>query len=340
MKKGVNGFISSSSMLFLALIACISSSTQPDANAPVPVTGDEVAAVGESTSNPVPEHVDIPGELPAERSSHAGDYDSSLTADKKRAPDGDRFTFGRFERPFNASTMDIYYPYLDIQDTLFYQDDTWFFAVITLKGQDANAKLPGRYGVEIDLDLDGGGEWLVFVDGPSSKDWSTNGVEAWFDTNNDAGGGKTMIADEPPPGGNGFETRMTDDPDLVWARISPQDGNTVQLAAKRSLLAGDNAFLAGMWAGGSALDPAQFDLNDHMTHAQAGTALVELQNFYPIKELSELDNTCRMAIGFVPGGEEPGLCRVVVTPEEQESCPANLIYCINFGNQTVCYCLQ
>src|SRR3990170_1088898 len=47
------------------------------------------------------QHLVIPIDLPAERSSHAGDYDSSTTAGKKVAAGGDRFTFGRFERPFN-----------------------------------------------------------------------------------------------------------------------------------------------------------------------------------------------------------------------------------------------
>lgn len=64
-----------------------------------------------------------------------------------------------------------------------------------------------------------------------------------------------------------------------------------------------------MWAGTSSLNPALFDFNDNMAHEQAGAADPGLENFYPIKGLSELDNTCSMAIGFKPKGDEPGLCR-------------------------------
>src|SRR5690348_10043408 len=233
MKKGMRGLLTSSSMLFLALIACISSSSPSDGQAPIPVTGGEDTAVPQTVGDTA-QHQDIPGELPAQRSSHAGDYDSSVTADQNRAPDGDRFTFGRYERPFNASSMDTYYSWLDIQDTLFYQDDMWFYSVITLKGSDSNGKLAGRYGVEIDLDLDGGGDWLVLANAPASTEWSTDGVEVWFDTDNDAGGNTKMDADNPP-GGNGYETLVfgegqRDDPDLAWARVSPNDPNSVQIA--------------------------------------------------------------------------------------------------------------
>ena len=80
------------------------------------------------TETPVPtatpiQHQSIPGELPADHSGQAGDHDASVTSDQNRAPGGDRFTFGRYERPFNSETMDVYFPYLDIQNSLVYQDD-------------------------------------------------------------------------------------------------------------------------------------------------------------------------------------------------------------------------
>jgi hypothetical protein len=71
-----------------------------------------------------------------------------------------------------------------------------------------------------------------------------------------------------------------------------------------------------MWAG-TNLDPALFDFNDHMTHAQAGAAEASLENFYPIKGLAELDNTCSMAIGFEPRGNEPGLCTIFIKQKPQ-----------------------
>ncbi len=40
------------------------------------------------------QHVTVPGDLPEEPGSHAGDQDSSSTAEQRRAPGGDCFTFG------------------------------------------------------------------------------------------------------------------------------------------------------------------------------------------------------------------------------------------------------
>jgi hypothetical protein len=58
-----------------------------------------------------------------------------------------------------------------------------------------------------------------------------------------------------------------------------------------------------------------FDYNDHMTHLQAGDPNLGI-NLYAIKALSEIDNTCRLAIGFVPTGKEPGLCPVFIKHRE------------------------
>lgn len=71
--------------------------------------------------------------------------------------------------------------------------------------------------------------------------------------------------------------------------------------------------MVNMWAGSENLDPGLFDHNDHFTHEQSGAAEKGLEFFYPIKEVSEIDNTCRMAIGFQPKGNETGLCPLPVT---------------------------
>ena len=210
-------------------------------------------------------------------------------------------------------------------------------------------KVYKKYGFEIDLNIDGGGDWLVLVSEPALEDWSTNGVEVWFDSNNDVGGVKTMYSDNTFAEGNGYETLIfgasqRDDPDLAWGRISPRDSYTVEIAVKRSILEGDASFMVGMWAGAVDLKPALFDFNDHYTHEQAGTSLIEFEYFYPIKELSELDNTCRMAIGFQPTGNEPGLCPLPPKPGQDPpasgGCPPEYTVCFNFGNQVVCYCIQ
>ncbi|MDP1602722.1 MAG: hypothetical protein Q8M03_05600, partial [Legionella sp.] len=209
--------------------------------------------------------------------------------------------------------------------------------------------LDGKYGFEIDLDVDGRGDWLVLAAGPPSTEWTTAGVEVWFDTDRDVGGSVPAVTDPTLPDGNGYETMIFglgqgEDHDLAWVRISPQDPYAVQIAVKRAILKGDQAYMIGMWAGYDAFDPSLFDINDRFTHEQAGAALKELEYFYPIKEVFALDNTCRMAIGFQPRGGEPGLCPLPPAaerePDEPASCPPQYVVCFVFGNQTVCYCNQ
>jgi len=297
-------------------------------------------------------HLTQPGELPPNRAGHAGDYDSSITASTKQSGGGDRFTFGRFERPFNADTMDVYFPYLDIIDTFIYQDDTWYYGVITLRSSDKNDALAGTYGVELELTLDGKGDWLILADQPSSKEWTTDGVRVYFDLNRDVGGLMPTLTDDPPVFSDGFENKvfdsgMGDDPDLAWVRISTNDPHTIHIAIKREALNDDGQYMVGMWAGNDDLDPSIFDHNDHFTHEAAGAADRGLEFFYPIKQISELDNSCRMAVGFTPKGNEPGLCPVAApepgepggctTPRPPNGCPV-------FGsvksvwNPTTCQC--
>lgn len=340
MMKNLKAMAYASSVLFLALIACFSTTSTPIPEVSVTSDGSDILAI---TPTPLIQHQNVPGELPLERAGFVGDQDSSATADEKRAPSGDRFTFNRFERPFNAQTMDVYYPHLDILETSVFLDETWVFTAIKVKGQSEQGNLSGKYAVELDLNLDGGGEWFVMVEAPSSTEWTVDGVEVWFDENEDVGGSSTMFTDKTPSTGNGYETRVFaqgvgDDPDLAWARVSPADPLVVQFAIKKSFLSGDESFMVNGWAGTNDLDPTLFDLSDKYTHDQAGTSLVELPIFYPIKELSELDNACRMPIGFHPTGNEPGLCPIA--PQEQVACPSGQYYCVNFGNQQICYCID
>jgi len=290
-------------------------------------------------------HQMVPGEPPVEGVYQTGDQDSSSMADKKAAPGGDRFTFGRFERPFNADTMDTYFPDLDIQQAFLVEDPNWIYAGLSLKSADSSGKLHGRYGYEIDSDVDGGGEWLVEVDQPSSTEWSTAGVRVLFDTNDDVGGTPKVNTDDPSSNGSGYETVLFDsdqgqDPDLAWSRVVLADPVTVQFAVKRSLLEGDDSFMALMWAGTDDFDAVIFDMNDHYTHEQAGAALLDFEFFYPIKALSELDNACRITFGFQTTGSEPGLCPLAQQKEPGEAASCKQTFCYNLGDQQYCICIQ
>ena len=313
-------------------------------NMPVPGNATEVpSAVTETplsgsgsppTEIPI-QHTVIPIDLPAERSSHAGDFDSSTSASHKVAAGGDRFTYGHFERPFNANTMDTYFPQLDIIDTFVYQDDIWIFGKIVLNKLDASLAKGSNYAMEIDLDVDGKGDWLVMASNPESKDWSVDGVKVFQDSNKSVGNVTAMFTDKNV-GGDGYDATIFDqgkgnDTDAAWARISPTDLNTVEIAIKRSVLGNTKKYLIDMWAGTASLDPALFDINDHFTQEQAGAADAGLKLFYPIKEVAEIDNSCKMAIGFEPKGTEPGLCPTFIPPgapgaPEQPKCSGSCPY--------------
>lgn len=351
MRKNFNGIVIASLILMLALSGCNLGAQAPDDSV---LGAAEVSEIDETsevateapTETPVV-HVLVPGELPEEQSGLAGDQDSSTTAAEKRAPAGDRFTLGRYERPFNTDTMDVYYPSLDIQVTEVYQDDTWVYGVILLKDEGSGCSLTGKYGFEIDWNVDGGGDLLMLVSAPASADWSTAGVEVWYDENDDVGGAEKSKTDASSSVKNGYETQwfgagLGDDPDLAWARISPDDSCALQLALKVGALQGNKRYLIGMWAGTSLMDPALFDHNDAFTHEQAGSSLIEFEFFYPVKQVYELDNVCRMAVGFQPTGGEPGVCPPPPGPEDApppppgQGCPPpSILYCSRNG----CYCL-
>jgi hypothetical protein len=131
-----------------------------------------------------------------------------------------------------------------------------------------------------------------------------------------------MTADSNPRGGNGYETLVFDEGkgslvDGAWARILSNDPRTVVIAFQLSMLGNPASYAMGTWAG-TSIDPAMFDYHDHMTHIQAGSPIPDY-TVYPLKGMAEIDNTCRLAIGFEPTGKEPGLCATIQQREGEDS---------------------
>lgn len=242
------------------------------------------------------------------------DVSSAGTASERRTTGGDNFDRNRFERPFTANAMN-YRPDLDIVWAGVSADEGWFYFQIQLEAAAGPpAGLFGTYAVEIDLDLDGRGDWWVAVREPESDTWSTDGVQAWTDGNDDVGGDTPMTSDPPPSQGDGYDTLAFDqglgeDPDAAWARWTPAEQPMVVIAVHRSLLSGDGTFLWGVWADDGVNNPAWLDYSDHFSAGEAGSPLSNNAE-YPVKALSALDNTCRMYLGFTPTGSEPGICLV------------------------------
>jgi hypothetical protein len=318
--------------LILIVAAC---SLMPSENALVVNESDTAGAGISATETSTPpsdiaiQHVTIPADLPTGAFNTAGDFDSS-----KALGGGDRFTFGLFERPFNENTMDVYFSQLDIVNTLVYQDETWIYGILALQELTASSSQNEKYAVELDTDLNGKGDWLIISDKPASTDWTVKGIKAYQDVNQDVGAGFASRTDDNQPAGDGFETLQFDqgqgdDPDTAWVRISSNDPNTIEFAIKKSSLGSPDRFLFNMWAGTSLLDPLLFDINDHFTHEQAGAADPGFEFYYPIKEVAEIDSSCRIAVGFQPTGKEPGLCKslIPVRPDAPEDSSAGCPPC-------------
>ncbi|HCR72017.1 MAG TPA: hypothetical protein DIW23_11275 [Anaerolineae bacterium] len=345
--KAKNAQISFFMLALIILTLACGLPSEPNTEA-VPADATEAPSTGSAPppTEPAIQHNDIPVNLPGQQNGQAGDFDSSKVIENDSLIGGDRFTFGRFERPFNANTMDIYFSQLDIVDTKTFQDDVWIYASLTLKELSSASSSSEKYAVELDTNINGKGDWLIITFKPESTEWVVKGVQIFQDTNSNVGLDLPSLTDEGAIGtGDGFETKVFDqgqgnDPDSAWVRISPNDSNTIEFAIKKSVIGNPTQFMINMWAGNSLLDASLFDINDQFTHEQAGAADEGLEYFYPIKEVAEIDNSCKIAVGFQPTGAESGICPV---PQQQAgdpvppgtSCPANTFL---FCNQNGCFC--
>ena len=263
------------------------------------------------------EHKTIPGEAPAGNQSSMTDPSSANTAGELRTNAGEYFEINLFERPFNGNPMDTYYPDLDINRAVLNKSGSWYYLTIQLSGPGPEGDMRGYYGLEVDLDLDGRGDVLILGGMPGS-DWSTDNVRVWQDTNNDVGD-NIILSSDPPQSGNGydnliFNAGIGNDSDLAWVRRSPVDQNSVQLAFKPTAINNDAEFIWGAWTDMSVVEAGWYDYSDHFTKDEAGSPLAELSQYYPLKALAQLDNTCRWSYGFTLEGDEPGICAIPKTP--------------------------
>lgn len=299
-----------------ALAVAQTQAAAPTATPEPTSTPEPIQATATPFSEATLTHLMTPGEPPAEVDSKIWDTDSSSTAVEKSSRGGDYFDVNWYERPFNANTMDIYFPQIDITGASLARTVEWIYVSIQVKGPKPEGGFDGVYGVELDLNADGRGDWLIMAANPGAT-WSTDGVQVWQDKNGDIGNKKPINAD-PPQTGDGYETLVFDegkgaDPDYAWARLSSKP-NEIQLAFKYMLIGADPAFLWGVWTATSPLNVGWFDFNDHFTFDEAGSPMKGYTAYYPLKQLAEVDNTCRWYVGFIPVGNEKGICPLPPTP--------------------------
>lgn len=280
-------------------------------------------------------HISQPQE-PAGAPAFITDRSSSDFAEERRTI-GDAFVANLYERPFTSEEM-LYLGHIDIIWADIGTDDLWFYVTLEVEKEP-----PGDrqviYGVEIDADRDGRGEWLIAGAAPTGGDWTTDRVRVYYDGNGDVGGETPLRLDEPDPALDGYEelvfdSGQGDDPDLAWIRRVTGEGYRVQVAFKKDLLGTAPGFLWGGWAFGADLHPGWFDYNDHFTQEEAGDPAIS-STYYPLKALAAVDNTCRWAYGFSPAGTEPGICAVTPpTPGPR----MGFRVCFVFGATQVCQC--
>ena len=260
-----------------------------------------------------------------------------VTGAQGRAPGGDQFELNRYERPFEASSMQ-YLPFLDIKRAELDHQAPWIYIALWLVAPPSErGELQPLYGIEFDTDIDGRGDFLVWGSVPTSSVWTTDGMQVWTDANDDVGATHPLKPDAPAVS-SGYETSIFNagrgiDPDGAWIRLGAGGGGDIQLAIKESLLGSPPTFMWNAWTDAGLQQAGWFDYNDHFTSAEAGSPLVEMKDLYPIKAIFAVDNTCREAFGFTPGGTEPGVCQQARPPA------TGCLYCVNLGATKVCTCV-
>lgn len=242
------------------------------------------------------------------------DVESAGTASEQRAPYGDSYDMNRLERPFSQEMS--YVSDLDIASFTVAKDNDWWYVSIELIGKDPNNAQGINYGVELDLDRDGFGDYLIWAHPPYNNQWDTVPVQIYQDQNHNTGGLSGAKSDAPFSA-DGYETLIFDgslggtDPDMAWVRINAGVKATVQFAFKKSWPG--NVFMVGVIADAGLKDPKGLDYVDRLPIAEAGSP-VKNNMYYPLKGLFLVDNTCRDAVGFEPTHYEPQICPVEPTP--------------------------
>jgi hypothetical protein len=269
---------------------------EPTATEVIPVTGGHFMKPADVAP--------VPGKL-------IYDVESSGAA----APYGDLYKINRFERPFQGDMT--YVSDIDIVTFNLSEDSDWYYISIELSGNDPNNPTGINYGVEIDLDFDGYGDFIIWAHPPYMTTWETNTVQVFKDSDHDSGGVSSLQSDTVSDG-NGYDTLVfdggasqTEDPDLAWVRANEDPRAVVQFAFKKSLIG--SFFMLGVISDAGPKDISKFDYNDHVKEADSGSPVKDNQ-YYPLGSLYAVDNTCWEAYGVLPTGYEPKLCQPILQP--------------------------
>lgn len=260
-----------------------------------------------------------PGDIPTVNvhiySQTVHDQTAEKTASENQVRGGDVFGLGWYERPFDQKMG--YLPFMDISQAVMNRADAnWVYVQITVvKPIEDGAESKPVFALDLDTDLDNRGEYLVTATAPRSTEWSTEGIMVLASSDDLMGGIKPVLPDSNLSDNKGYDKEVFnagkgDDPNLAWARISPENSNQLDIAIKSSLLGGPKGkFIWFPWTMVGVQDFTKLEFNDHFTKEDAGSPMKEDGKIYPLKALWGVDNTSRIPSGFVPTGIMPGLAK-------------------------------
>lgn len=274
-----------------------------------PVTGVE-DPVPETTEVPIEViHVSFPGVPKYNHDQRVTDCNTgeriSLGATTLIGVGCDNWNKADLERPADMPNGN-YLPAVDIVRAQMGANQGWIYGKVNLF-DDVAGQIPAELNVmfEIDTDLDSRGEYLILATGLNSTEWSTNGVQVWWDQTGDVGGEKPHKPDGKS--GDGYETLvfnagLGDDPDLAWVRISPEDGATIEFAFKTDILPENQIFAWWAWTVLGNLEPVNMEIVDSLADTASW----------------QMDNTCSWIFNGRPSNMLVNICDYVVptaTPE-------------------------
>jgi hypothetical protein len=333
-------------IILITALACnapTGSGSGPDPAATSPAgspAGGETPTLVPFTPTVAIAHVVVPAETVPD-GKMVYDVESSGTAPEKRAPYGDSYDINRLERPFLQDMT--YVQDLDIVTYTVAQDDNFWYVSIELIGTDPNNALGIHYGVELDLDHDGFGDYIVWAHPMYTPAWDTLPVQIFQDTNHDTGGLSGELSDAPITT-DGYDKLIfnggaTDaDPDMAWVRINAGFEATVQFAFKKSWAG--TVFMLGVLSDGDPRDVGRLDYVDRYEEPEAGSPVKD-KPYYPLQALFAVDNACREAFGFKPNGFEPQLCPREAPPKKTPHACEQPDYCVApyfVWDQSTCTC--